>query len=293
MIHARLDRIKSALAPCVGDQRLVRLGKLSALALIEDGRAVTRATLVATSRKVDVDENRKKRGFSEASLRTNGGLRAIYEISRTFSPRRELRRRGKVGAHILRMTKIQIATAIVVGRLASLEREDELRLAIIRHGGAFDLAAVKKAAERRETLPINDHGRRNLRPAGVRATVVETVAPSAKAIENAKSSAARQGVRPTIEWLAERCKLHPATVERHSMLAASASANARTFDFPVQLPSSLLRHRKWDLARGLQVERDYIRALHTATMTIAAAVIDAEHQERRAAVRAATIAAAH
>lgn len=47
-----------------------------------------------------------------------------------------------------------------------------------------------------------------------------------------------------------------------------------------------MRLAKWDLARALDAERGYIKALHAATMAIGLMVIDREHLQRRAEVRA-------
>lgn len=275
------EAVRAALAPNELDPRLSRLGKLAALALIDAGRPVTRSTLVAISKTVDT-EQRKKPGFSEASLRTNAGLRQVYEIARDYKPVVTLRRSGHVGAHILRMSKPQIASALVVARMAAEEREEEQRLALARYGAAFAMPDVDALRAERAQLPANRAARQ---PAGAAASRAVTVADSESVIDRAREWASRRGIHPTATWLAERCGLHPGTIERLAMKAATANANATTYGFDVPLAPALLRHRKWDIGRALQVERDYIRALHAATMEIATTVIDREHQQQRAAAR--------
>ncbi|MCA1948496.1 MAG: hypothetical protein LDL55_10270 [Armatimonadetes bacterium] len=276
-----IEAVRAALAPNELDPRLPRLAKAAALALIDAGRPVTRSTLAAISKTVDTAQ-RKKPGFSEASLRTNAGLRQVYEMARDYEPVGTLRRSGHVGAHILRMRKPQIATALVVARMATEEREEEQRLALTRYGDDFAMPEVDAIRAERALLPANQPVRQ---AAGAAASRAVSVADSEDAIARAQEWASGRGIRPTTTWLAERCGLHPGTIERLAMKAATATANATTYGFDVPLPPVLLRHRKWDIGRALQVERDYIRALHAATMEIATIVIDREHQQQRAAAR--------
>ncbi|QXQ07296.1 hypothetical protein KX816_04495 [Sphingosinicellaceae bacterium] len=284
-----LHAVELGLQPSVDDSRLVRLGKRAALLLISRDEPISRATLCAASKEVESEPGRRKPGFSEASLRTNAGLRRVYRLARSMPARSVVRRRGKVAAHILRMTKAEIAISLVVGRMAALEREEEHRLAMERLGIQSAAPAVERARIERDALAVNvalDGVRHRPAAADLRIAVSRA---NADAVGRATAWAERQGIRPTSQWLAARCGLHPGTVERMAMAASAKEAIAKTFGFEVPLPPSLMRYRKWDLGRALHVERTYIRALHDATMTIAAVVIEREQQERRAAVRAAQV----
>lgn len=274
------DAIRAALAPDEADGRLARLGKLAALSLMATDRPVTRSTMAAESKVVDEDAARARRGFSEASFRTNGALRSVYETARHHVPAAPVRRRGRVAAHILRMRKLEIAGALAIARLATVEREEEHALALARLGEPRRSDAIDLLREERAALPANRTGR----AAGAAATAkADAAAGNAAAIARARKWAAGRSIRPTATWLAERCGLHPGTVERLAALAAADAATAVVLGHDLALPPALLRHRRWDLARALHVERAYIRALHAETMAVATTVIDREHLLLRAA----------
>lgn len=223
-------QVRAGLHPSPDDGRLPRLGKLAALALIDANRPVTRSTLVTKSKEVDDEPGRRKPGFSEASLKTNKALRAVYLLARTAPTKRRLKRRGRIGAHIARMTKAEIATALVVGRMAAAERQEEHRLALERLGQPFEALAVAAALKARRELPasriLDAVGPQRPRAAAIRA---ETAIRNAAAVERAREWGTRRGIRATAGWLASRCGLHRGTVERLAMTAATATANARTF----------------------------------------------------------------
>lgn len=279
--------VRAALAPDPADERMTRLGKLAALSLIDAGKPVTRSSFAAASKTIDDDDDRKKRGFSESSLRTSEPLRNVYKVARTTPMKVALRRRGRVGAHIIRLKKMQIVAALVVARLATAERDEEHRLAVARLGTPFATPDVDAIRAQREELAANRVAAPKTEVSKAAELKTDAAAGNAAAIARARTWAERRGIRATAEWLAARCKLHPGTVERHAALHAASASGKQTYDFEVHLPPALMRLRKWDLGRALQLERDYIKAIHAATMAVALIVIDREHLQRRADVRAA------
>ena len=208
LIEARaVDRARNAikgllaLAPDEADGRLARLGKLAALSLLAADRPVTRSTMAAESKVVDEDAARARRGFSEASFRTNGALRSVYETARHHVPAAPVRRRGRVAAHILRMRKLEIAGALAIARLATVEREEEHALALARLGEPRRSDAIDLLREERAALPANRTGR----AAGAAARAkADAAARNAAAIARARKWAAGRSSRPTARWLAEQ-----------------------------------------------------------------------------------------
>ena len=270
-----LPAIPAGLMPDGADSRLARLGKLAAIKLILADRPVTRTTMAAVSASVDDGPPRVKRGFSEASIDKNLGLRSAYEAGRDWRPSATIRRRGKIDPQIMRMKKAAIATALLVARLALVEREEEFDLALARFGQPFDVSSIASIRAIRDELHANRAP--GLAPAGLTArrrnvgkSNGDRIAKAAKA--DGGSSAAS---------IATRTGLHVATVERHLGEARGIHIEAE-FDIDPAHRLGLMRIAKWPLGRALHVERELIRAVHSATMTMAVAVIARERQEIRA-----------
>ena len=265
-----------------GDSRLVLLAKLAAVSLLSDGRPVTRTTLPEEARRIDPDMSRRKRGFSESSLATNAGIRAVYEAARDFKPLKRPARRGAVDAHILRLSRLQLASALVLARMATAERQEEFARARARYAAPHDYTRIADLLKIRSDLPAN-------RMAGeVRPALLENRKAAARKnerrLQRALSRLDGEG-RRTAASLADATGLHEETVRRTLARIDGLCTVEGPDGTPIDISPSLLRMPKWDLARALHVERELIRALNEATMMMAVRIVERERQLLRSDAR--------
>lgn len=261
-----------------GDPRIVSLAKKAAASLLAAGRPVTRATLVAEAKSLDMHEIGRRRGLCEASIDANHQVRMIYEACRTWKAPRRYHRSGKIDPQIRRLTKEETVTALLLARLAMQERVIEFDLARARYAGAVNVLAIERARAECAVLRAN-------RPAIRQPPGLERASKKKKegSIRRVKTALRDEGAGSD-SAIARSAGVDVATVERIRKEAVRRQKDEELgIDHDVR--RRLMRLSKRDLHRALHTERALIRAINAETMRMAGEIVARDRQRIRAEAR--------
>lgn len=261
------------------ESRTVRIARLAVASLRGSGDAVTRTSLAERSRIVDTAPIGKRRGISEATIDANVEVRRIYEAARSWKGTTRPAGRGAIDAQIRRLSKACIVDALLLARLATIDRTTEFELALARYGRPIDVASILAARAERAKAKAN-------RPPGSAPAGAGGQRAAAHARNAARIDAARKA-RPeaTAAAIAGRTGLHAATVARHIADAGRAETDKALGIDPAER-RRLAALPKRDVARALHTERALIRVLHRTTMRMGAEIVARDRLAIRAAQNA-------
>lgn len=262
-----------SLIPAPEDKRTVALAKAAIRSLHDEGAAITQEAIVARSRSLPQPKASRRIGIGRATLASNPQIAALYQLWRTH--RRTSRGRA-VGGRTPADIRLNISLlAAKLNRYRESTATIERQLELVSQSTQSDLPpALLALRDRRSRLWPN----RPIRPA--RKVAAERRAASKQQLKSVIEYLKQQSPRrPSFSKIMSVFDLPSATAIRYLQRGRSAMA------YPEQpLPeASLLRLRKQDIIRALEVERAYQRAMRNERDRLALARLN---KVRQAALQA-------
>ena len=241
----------AGLQPEPSDPRTVALAKAAILSLVTNGERVTQGSIVARSRSLPQPARSARSGIGRATLTTNEEVAALYREWRSLQRRERGWTAGGRTPADARLTISLLAHKLAASRAATamIERQLDLACRAAKVSCSTLLIALR---DRRSKLWANRHTGRPRQIAKHRHEASE------RQLQRVVAFVRRRAPRPTPQSaIADEFGMPTATAARYLQKARAVIACGD------QSPPdpALLRLRKQDLIRALEVERRYQREL--------------------------------